>query len=247
MKLIAHSNTFLRPLFLLLIGVSLFYSCETRYEVIDSGIDYCPDEIDMGNFALTSISRDKYPYAPQAGSKIIFSDSLGNEVEGILAQRGNISSLFNLEVSCVNNENQEINLMGDRDYFIQSLIFESLNISFSISQYVFVDFDNYEKRYAYDIGSVNMRYIEPITQENWSIFMSFILDQRNTPASEVRFFFMDDPLVSFSIHGKEFLEVYKDAPFGTDQEPEYYYNHTEGLVAFEDPATNIRYKLERIE
>ncbi len=234
--------------FLLLAGVLWLSACETRYEVIDSGIEYCPESIDMGFFTPTELTRFRYPYA-DAPRRVIFSDSLGNEVAGTFgAINSSIVNFTMVETPCINDENYTLTIDGERERLSQDMSIEGQGVVFAFDQLVVIDGENYEKEYSYDLVKIVMEYFDPNTEQDVRLHLNVLIDQRNTPVDEIKTNFKA-PIGDWSIHGKVYEQVFSFDGISTATEctPKYYYNHNEGIVAFEDPATKILYKFERFE
>jgi len=224
--------------FILLLLFSSISSCKKDEELL------CPTKIDIGSLHLLQETKDLYPYSLDT-IDVIFSDSLGNEIKAMnIVTTASYGRLFSKDVVCLNDTLINIEVCAQSESISSLLSISEVDLQFRIQFSVSPDIRNYDESLVSDIANITTsrisfndpNFINPIPQ------IAIELDQRTKPQALYNPSVPDPQIL---IHGKEFKNVYTN-DLGEDV-IKLFYNHSQGIVAFQEIATNTIYKFERFE
>lgn len=215
------------------------------FTLVSCGNDFrveCDEIRDLGEFYMLESSKDFIPYTNDI-NKIIFSDSLGNELDGkVLRNTLSLGWSQNSYKPCPFNENIMVSYIHEPESKWFDLAFEDLDLQFDLK--VEVDIES-----EYNVQN-------PISDRFWLLLYCCSEDASRKLLYQKNFRLIDrlenksllgeiDFFDVFKIHGEIFTNVYV---FGSSNNNSYlfYYNTKIGIIGFKDRGNpEIDYKFER--
>ena len=198
----------------------------------------CPQSLNLGTFDMLESSLERYPYET-GNEKVIFSDSLGNEVEGSLTFFSQSYLTFSANVECIDNRDSSIRVSFEAESKEVKIYFESLDLRFLVLFSIEMNYDKYDNPEYADRAMTRLINKE-LTTEFPTI--PIVLNQRTSTEDLTHW---SSPVDEIIINSKRFESVYTTNT-GTDI-MEIYFNLEHGLIGFEDMTTGIMYSFERVE
>jgi hypothetical protein len=231
--------------------ISLFFcfSCsDDDMNQIEENLNLeCSAISNLGEISILEESKNFLPY-PDTISKIIFTDSIGQEYEGnVKTYKTHLAEAFNPQTkpcpidSSIQITYRWVNEM--KDIYIE---FDSLDLKLRVSISPVLDYEDYSQKLVADICRFTL-YYNPGNFNIPNSRISIITNQRNHPNPLDSF---SDFYDEFEIHGKIYEQVYvKNADLNQNQEFKLYYNNQFGIVGFKDETTpnGIDLKFDRFE
>jgi len=222
----------MKYLFFLFIVSLLFFQCKKT--------EVCLEEHYAGEYELAVSSKEAFPYHKEP--RLIFSDSLGNEIFGTVDKP---ASWF------VTHITRDVPCSIDNSFIISTVEALVENYSTNIS---FQEIDTeFWIRFSSDVDL--WRYSSNLYREKLRILPRGVIipdSSLHIPQLQISLAgnYSPAPSTTFlqstiKIHDKEFKDIYTNR-IGRDF-IEIYYSLSEGLIGFLDKTRNLHYKFERIE
>lgn len=227
-------------IFFPIIIICIFANCNSKENSIN-----CPNPYDMGTFELLESSINMFPFSG-LHQKVIFSDSLDNEIEGrIIGPSIGFGRATTPDKPCLDNPEIEISIFATTESYSTKIFIDSFDLKFSIGARVSVYFPEYEDNLVADIANIvcsGEGISNPDTIPQIPPQIAILLNERNRVED---FFQLSNPIGNLEIHGKEFQNVYESLIGSLFIK--FYFNFEFGIIGFEDQQTNITYKFLRFE
>lgn len=217
--------------------VFLITSCQ-------SDLERCEEIQHMGDFFLLKESKSFIPYQADH-SKVIFSDSIGNEYEGLITRDyvfiGHVSSSAN--EPCPFDKSITLEHEYNAEKRTVQIIFEELNIVFNCCIQVNVKTEYNNSKESSDYLSVAYK---DNNGSNYLTTLNVNIQNRNgfTPTFSTSVFHE-----SFEIHGKNYTNVYShNNNFSIQDDYHLFYSEAQGIIGLKSLTNSeFSYKFERIE
>lgn len=213
----------------------LLNSCTKDADEIDILDEENCTDLDLGEFKLLDDSINKLAYADQ--SKIIFVDSLGNEVEFTISE----SDVFEGESTSYRYDVCEIGdtvryiYRGENKFFIINNDSLELNLRLWLDVEAYIQPEVRDSNYIADFLEIYCR--TPDSQTTRRLVFSHIINARSWPEEESYVM----PISDIEIYGKTFSNVLK-MTYKTEI-TQVMFNYEFGIISF----TDLRDKLWRFD
>lgn len=215
--------------------IFIFCACKKDNDKPQKRFIGCPNPLELGEFKMLESSKSVFPYS-LSDSKAIFSDSLGNELMGLISNSISSNLYASRPSECINDLDSLIIIKAQLEAQISEIEFDSLNLSFRIEFSVSPNLQDYSSGEVADYAFVSV-YGDSIFDIRPQT--SILLDKRTSNAS------FTNSIDNFEIHSKSFGEIYTNTI--KKEEIQFYFNIEQGLIGFHDKRSGFSYKLERIE
>ncbi len=240
-----------------LLFILFFLSCDKNDDQIVPTITEveCPDVQELGSFDILDSSIGFIPYT-STNSKITFSDSVGNEVVGVITLDTTRMSRNRLpnEYVCEDDSTQFYHYFYDRGLRQVTLEIAEIDLKLHLTLTVFVSRGDQlqiePKDTLFIFDHLAVRIVTPIidtssTNSPSSLNGSFgiIVNSRNHPFSTT-----SSPSIDvYDINGVNYPNVFFGSSEIEEDEFRVSYNIEHGIIGIENPDRSISLKYEFIE
>ena len=231
-------NYTLKILFFIFLG--FIFSCDPEENDTINPIS-CPPEIDLGDVMLIDSSLAIYPYKEQ-DSKVVFKDSLGNEISFDIEELSTRESSESFFGDC--GPNQEIKYLYNLFYRYAELINDSLDLRLKFTMIPDPSPLLYSPSQWNDIVIIEVN--QPINSSDKEVLRFTVNRRNNDPGAGVVSISPEfEQLIT--VNDIEFENVFWGIVEPTNEEIKIFCNRNQGIVSIQNISTGLILALDRIE
>lgn len=203
----------------------------------------CPLEKDIGDLVLLDESIEFLPYS-QNHSKVIFKDSLGNDLKLTIKRRASSRRNILLTKECASNSAYETEFKGTKESICYEMINSFRDYKFLICVSVEVNNDAPSKKEIVDVLTVSYRDLEQLLFPG-APFFEILIDQRNYSEYQAKTILFEEEL---TLNNRQFKEVYYGrVNWAFIENYDFFYNKEFGLLQFVDRKNKKTYTYDSVE